>query len=253
MARWNEITARHYWLIQIDIAGHSKWMSSQPSKPDVASARAELAERMSSGLGLHSFKVAFWAGDGGLFTASMDKMPANNLDAAIDEAFNCFNAWQSQQGKQDRSQLGLRLSVHADQVYVHPNPGYWYSDELSAFLKKERDLSEVGAATITEKVYKQFSADRQSHWSHLRDVQVGDNGEWSLYVRRMMDSTTKLDSGVALPSHQVCASSREQSANSASETDKKIYSIILDKLSWGKVQEIARICTSHVHPHRVTN
>jgi hypothetical protein len=183
MANWDNIQPLNWWLLQVDLAGHSNWMQAAKSKPDAARARAELAERLSSSLQHHGFDTAFWAGDGGLFTCRKESVLADNLYKPIDEIFQCFQIWKTIEttANQQRDQLNLRVTLHTDEVYVHANSGYWYSDELSTFLKFEREIALLGSAVITQNVYQQMSEEYQNDWGFLKRLKISETTEWQLY------------------------------------------------------------------------
>src|ERR1019366_5857877 len=87
-------------LLQVDIEGHSSWVSTAASQPAVGEARVDLAERLRRGsppavgevrvdlaerlrrrLSRHGFELLSWKGDGGVY-ASRPETGSGNFDFA---------------------------------------------------------------------------------------------------------------------------------------------------------------------------
>lgn len=177
MATWGKNIIQHLYLIQIDLAGHSRWVSELASDPDATSARSEFAERLKSNLKHYGYSRAFWAGDGGVF-CSPDTSPISEFIQAIDEIYNTFDTWKK--NKPNRKKLDLRITAHIDQIYTHDDPGYWYSDSYNTFLKYERVFGLTGSAVITEEIFKRMTDAEQGRWILHNTHSINGEG-WKLY------------------------------------------------------------------------
>lgn len=181
----NEISKKTYWLLQIDISSHSKWIKDFQSKPEGMIARTELGKRLAKALNNYSFEEVFWAGDGGLFFSEKNvhklKEEVTNVLKAADEMFHEFEVWKTAKKHQNRDKLNLRISIHAEEIYVHDDTGYWYSDGLSLFLKHERKLAIEGTVIITSKVFEDIFPDAEQKKWQERIVTLEDEVEWRTY------------------------------------------------------------------------
>jgi hypothetical protein len=177
MPVWEQNQLNHLYLLQIDLANHSKWVSSLGSDPDATEQRAEFAEKLKLGLVPYGFERAFWAGDGGVFFTD-DKHDIKDTIGAIDETYSIFSIWKARY--ENRRLLNIRITVHVDQIYTHKEPGYWYSETYNAFLKHERKFGITGSAVITEQVRKRMSNAAQERWVKYSRVTI-DNQLWTLY------------------------------------------------------------------------
>lgn len=152
---------KNFWLLQIDMAGHSGWMKEFESDLEAMEARTELASSIIEALPNHGFNKIFWAGDGGLFAAEVD--PNHKAQICVDAAtvvFEKFKKWQKIQPK-ERRKLNLRVSLHRDEIYHHEEVGFWYSDNLSLFLKYERTIANTGAIALSNEVYRRLRPNTQ--------------------------------------------------------------------------------------------
>ncbi|MBK8069306.1 MAG: hypothetical protein IPK27_17265 [Rhodanobacteraceae bacterium] len=176
-AKNNDFALKACVLLQVDLEGHSAWMANDPSKPDVARKRVEFAEQLRKSVGTNDFRLLSWKGDGGVYVASRDGRP--NVDFAVDAAFaaaHSFSKWRKR--APSRSLLRLRVSIHlADDVYTHPQEGYWSSDDLNVFLKYERAIGVSGTIAITQAVHEHLSKGTQNRFNIARDRQFGAGGK----------------------------------------------------------------------------
>lgn len=198
MSTWKENKEERLYLIQIDLANHSRWVDEINSNPDATAARAEFAERLIGNLKHNKFERVFWAGDGGVF-CSPHINNTEDLISAIDEIFKTFEHWRSQSlnNRDIRSLLSIRVTVDLDNIYTHRDPGYWHSNRLNKFLKYEREIGRNGTAAITEEVFRQLKTEQQQRWEGGRTrVLLGVGEKWIVYrdqTRKVVSSQIFVD------------------------------------------------------------
>jgi hypothetical protein len=172
------------WLIQVDLQGHSRWVESIASWPDALAARLDFVKQLTEGLRPFQFLKSHWAGDGGLFVAPVvtsGSVKAVKADSVVEAANACsevFRNWRA--GSDDRSQVGIRISLHQASIWTDDEPGNWFSDELNRFMKFERDLAMVGTVSMTEIVFRSLHGKNQQGWFPTK-VMVGDAAPWTVY------------------------------------------------------------------------
>ena len=166
------------WLLQVDISSHSKWVAESPSAPDTMATRCELAINISNELAKFNLERAFWAGDGGLYYASRENTVQNIVDAGI-HIIELFDLWRERFKAQ---MLGIRAIAHRDDdIYTHEEAGYWFSQELNAFMKYERDLTNPNSFVVTDRVYSNLTGTAQSKLPYHKKIQIRGHREWLLY------------------------------------------------------------------------
>lgn len=180
-----EIQEQLLWIVQVDMAGHSRWANSL-SIPDAAEARYRFRAAVTNAFRSYGFGRVAWQGDGGFFAGPVSATPnqppidTSKLFEATDAAMKGFREWK--RARNDSIPIGIRISVHIDSIFTHPDPGIWYSDELNSFLKFEYLIGEEGIVTITDKVYKRVRSDDADRWKFLRKVSVAPQLEWRVYA-----------------------------------------------------------------------
>ena len=172
------------WLIQVDLQGHTRWVESIASWPHALDARRDFVERLTAALEPFRFFRSHWAGDGGLFVAQVVgtkphlAVTAKSVLKAAYASAKAFKDWQSVE--RDRSQLGIRISLHQATIWPDDEPGNWFSVELNRFMKFERDLAIAGAISMTDVVYRSLPKSEQGDWFPTT-VKVGDAVNWTIY------------------------------------------------------------------------
>ncbi|MBI3300929.1 MAG: SUMF1/EgtB/PvdO family nonheme iron enzyme [Deltaproteobacteria bacterium] len=126
-------------LLHIDLANHSGWVAALEvyNKSRAAMARTELAVQLQKRLAFCGFDRVSWAGDGGAFARVFTtREDADSVCYAADEALQSFYKW-----KEADWQIGLRIGADLLHVVViDRDPGYWMSQRMNLFLKKEREI-----------------------------------------------------------------------------------------------------------------
>src|SRR5207302_1866760 len=77
-----------------------------------------------------------------------------------------------QRGIQGTDVLSIRATATLVDVYLHPEPGQWFSPELNDFLKYERKLGLRGAFVITDSLYQSLSRQAASRFTSRRLVRM---------------------------------------------------------------------------------
>src|SRR4029077_8406775 len=112
-------------LLQVDLAGHSKW-ATDPNVKAPAYARTDFAIALTEALKRVSFEKLLWLGDGGIFFRQyQDNMEnADRVCDAADKTFRVFNGWKRKAG----GNLQLRVSAtYIPNVIAHRDAGNWFS------------------------------------------------------------------------------------------------------------------------------
>lgn len=179
---WHGYDEMKMWLMQVDLAGHSDWVRKLSASPTARQARADFSERLAAAL-RPNFERVSWAGDGGLFAAPLQTNPgaartsASDCVSAADTIRAVFREWRSLLKYGDM--LGVRVSVHAADIFVLEDPTQWYSDELNRFMKYERLIGRRDAIVLTHEVFTRL-AEGQERWKRWRerDAEI----PWDLYT-----------------------------------------------------------------------
>lgn len=152
------------WLVQMDLANHSKWTVELRSMPEAHKYRKEFAESVTAQLHSHGFNRLGWMGDGGIFAADGQQSVSCVL-RAIETTHHAFATWAM---KVERSSiLGLRVSAHRTRVTTAEDPAYCFGSGLNDFMKRERELhpTEAKSSTaITEAVFQDLEFEEQRRW-----------------------------------------------------------------------------------------
>ena len=165
------------WLLQCDIAGHSRWFKKVSKHPpglghDATIVKKALAMKILEALPTY-FDEVYWAGDGGLY-AALDKPAEVNADSVVSAArrlLDVFKEWRSSGDPAlTLDELKLRISCHNCFVWGGNDPRYWASVELNMFIKHERDLSHPDAISITQPILA-----RMKDRSHFRLCKNGSS------------------------------------------------------------------------------
>lgn len=154
----------NFFLIQIDLANHTKWFNSK--QPDKNQAKKELAidftDKLKNEYGFHRL---FWAGDGGIFVRTPEA--TKNYDVMVDVTdtiYDLFKKWQRKYSNLETKLLGIRVSAHVAPIFADEDPGFWFSEDLNNFIKYERRIS-GGAFAITEQIRKLLTALKQKRFT----------------------------------------------------------------------------------------
>jgi glycosyltransferase involved in cell wall biosynthesis len=146
-------------FFQVDLARHSSWVANATKNEaalGVAKTRAEFCDMLSAKLRYLGFDRVFWAGDGGLFARQyVIQSDANLVGEAARIAFEWFNEWT--QLRKLRLSLQLRATgTYIDDVIIDRETGNWFSQDLNAFLKYEREFSYRNAFVITNELHAEM-------------------------------------------------------------------------------------------------
>lgn len=139
-------------LLQIDLAGHSRWGKEEEAE---ANMRQAATERMEFSLVLRSllsqkkFDCLYWLGDGGVF-AKQNAIEETDADAAIDAGDAAFQYFvRCRQTFWKESKLGLRVTATIAESVLHRDASQWFGTSLNEFLKFEREFAVENALVIT--------------------------------------------------------------------------------------------------------
>ena len=165
-------------LLQMDLAQHSKWVRDLDSWRESKAAKNALLDQMTAALRTEGFERMFWAGDGGVFYASVDSLAENQCVKAAKAALDTFHAWKTDIPKS--GSLGLRISMHKCRVQTTMDSGNWHASELNDFIKYERFIGAKDSIGITEEVYNLLQGDEKQNWKRRWSLAV----RWKLYFLR---------------------------------------------------------------------
>ena len=166
------------FLLQVDIAGHSKMSNKDPEK--VMELKIKLANKIQNSLTHLGFKGVFWAGDGGMYSIEFD---STGSVASLIDAWRGILFVLKDLNKQYNSFCGdiqLRVSAHLANIRVHESPSFWHSTELNFFAKHERDIGNVNVFRITSAVYNELSNGHRDLFKPV-DVQIDDDPNHKVY------------------------------------------------------------------------
>lgn len=171
------------WLLQLDLANHSRWTHELNSYPDAFRHRREFAHAVEAALAQHDFCRLAWAGDGGVFAADGRKSVTSAIEGAT-SVHETFQGWRNTARLSDC--LGIHVSVHRALVTTADDPSYCFGMDLNEFVKRERDLRDQSAdhtTTITSAVFRLLTHEQQTGWVLLSES-VGTLGTWVDRVTR---------------------------------------------------------------------
>ncbi|MFC1678681.1 NUDIX domain-containing protein [Elusimicrobiota bacterium] len=153
-------------LVQVDLAGHSKWLRNSNDPIKAAHQRNQLASQITAKMKKKRFTLVSWAGDGGLFArSSVEDIDFDSSVHAAGAVANEFHSWLQKITRNAGPAakppgLGLRISAHfADKILLHRNPGYWASNSLNTFMKYERHIGITGTIAVTRPLWDMLSED----------------------------------------------------------------------------------------------
>lgn len=173
MAWWDTLSPgkqRNVVLLQVDLAGHSQWVTGQSTDIESARRRTEFAVGIEAKLRYIGFDRLYWLGDGGLFGRLHESVEdAEAVCRAADDVFNSFNAWR----KPEEPVINIRVTAtYVSEVSVDPVAGYWCSPRMNAFLKYERDIALKNSFVITEDLWRKMDPHRECYGRFSRSRRV---------------------------------------------------------------------------------
>jgi len=178
------------FLLQVDIAGHSKMSSKDPEK--VMEVKIRLANKIQNSLTRLGFKGVFWAGDGGMYSIEFD---STGIVASLIDAWKGILFVLKDLNKQYNSFCGnieLRVSAHLANIRVHESPSFWHSGELNFFAKHERDIGSMNVFCITAAVYNELTNGHRDLFK-ITDVKIDDDPNHRVYECIETENTNVFD------------------------------------------------------------
>lgn len=161
------------WLLQLDLAGHSRWTAGLNSFKDAYNHRREFANRITAKLINYNFTRLTWGGDGGVYVASSN-LPISLVISAGEAIHESFRTWAKKvpNGKK----LAVRVSAHRARVTTADDPAYCFGSELNDFMKYERSLADDRVAdsfVITQTAFVELTIAERKHWVPIEAKSVG--------------------------------------------------------------------------------
>jgi hypothetical protein len=135
------------------LAGHSAWLAKEADNNLLQpfEERKDFAVRLWAELRSRNFDRVFWAGDGGLFAGLCNSSGhPQGLCEAADSIFSVFEEWRGQKPMQ------IRVTATRIDASLDPDPSYWCSPDLNAFLKFERQIALPNAFVITDTLRREL-------------------------------------------------------------------------------------------------
>jgi hypothetical protein len=178
-----------FFLIQIDLANHTKWFGEK--KVEKNNAKKELAMFFTNELrNKYDFNRLFWAGDGGVFVRTSEATP--NYDIVVDAAdavYQLFEKWRKKYSELETNLLDVRVCAHVSPIFADKDPGFWTSEDLNNFIKYERNISEDGFS-ITKQIRDLLTSSKQKRFMNsAREIK---NKEEITIMQVFLDSEHKL-------------------------------------------------------------
>ena len=145
-----------FGMMQVDIAGHSKWSGNIQDQQKTKERLKLFIEGIASVC--YDAEKLGWQGDGGQFIFLIRNQNVDSLVTCcihILKDMSLFNSLRSIWTYLDFP-VSLRISAHMGSVLFNGDKETLHGDSLNFFIKSERGLSETDTVSITEDVFEQL-------------------------------------------------------------------------------------------------
>lgn len=194
MANWNTLkkgTRVELGLLQIDIAGHSKFQDSDR----ILKLMKGLFRKQIEGIALsREGKLFNWAGDGGSFMfltgegegfddlvfsaiQMLESLPAINNEISIRTGFT--------------DTISVRISCDSGMATYDNDPSLITGDFINKFLKSEREIGLTNTASITERVWRQLLPELKKKFHEFKYLDKVENKIYNYGGKRRQTEVLK--------------------------------------------------------------